>query len=963
LKNFIEIIGAKENNLKNVTVKIPRDKMTVVTGVSGSGKSSLAFDVLFAEGQRRFLETLSAYARSRVPQMKRPDVQFIKGLSPIVSINQRRGISNPRSTIGSLTDIGSYIRLLFSVVGEAYCPYCERKISTKTSGQLADEISSLPEGAIVEVRAILFKVYGEDYQYLLDQIRNHGYRRFKINNELFDIGQKLDLFEDEDYQIEAIIDKFTVKGDIYKQVIETIENAFYIGQRLIIIDVLNADELKVDLKKFYSFTCPEHHSVCGELLPWFFTSNDPESACVTCNGLGTHFRASPFLLIQDENKSIRDGALDSRNINLSQKTYKRFNNMRGVMMHSVALHYNFSLDTPFKELSKEIQNIIFYGSNGEKVEIVIPPDAPIQDDKNKGRKVAWDGFVTQIDRWYKRVTRERTPKSYEEDYYKRVMVEQRCPDCKGLKLQKHRTFIRINDQNIHEVNSLPIDELQEFLEKMSINEDKKHLAGPVLEEIMKRLKVMKNIGLEYLNLNRRTDTLSAGELQRTKLSTQIGSELMGLMFVLDEPSIGLHPRDSHKLIDVLHKMRDLGNTVIVIEHDVDTMQAADHLIEMGPGPGIYGGEVVIQGTLNDLKSSSKSITGQYLSGKKTIVIPSKRRESNGHSLVIMGARENNLQNIDVKIPLGNFVCITGVSGSGKSSLIHEILYKNLYSVFRDKRIIPGECDRIEGTEHIRDIRNIDQTPIGRSARSNPATYIGFYDKIRRLFVDLEESKARGYELKHFSFNASTGGRCPECSGWGRIITPLQYMADIESTCSVCKGARFRKEILEIKYQNKTIADILDMSVEEALWFFKDDNYLTHKLKVMQDLGLGYLKIGQSSSTISGGEAQRIKLAKELGKIKRDKDNLYILDEPTTGLHLADIQRLLDIINRLVDEGNTVIVIEHNLEVIKTADHVIDLGPEGGKMGGKIIAQGTPEEVTKIKDSYTGQYLKSHLAYK
>ncbi|NPE09690.1 MAG: excinuclease ABC subunit UvrA, partial [Asgard group archaeon] len=551
----------------------------------------------------------------------------------------------------------------------------------------------------------------------------------------------------------------------------------------------------------------------------------------------------------------------------------------------------------------------------------------------------------------------------EEDMYKRVMVEQTCPDCKGLKLQKHRRYVRLNNKDIQEVNSLPIDELDMFLEKLAIEDEKKHLAEPVLEEIMKRLKVMRSIGLDYLSLDRRTDTLSGGELQRTKLSTQIGSELMGLMFILDEPSIGLHPRDSHKLINILHKMRDLGNTVIVIEHDVDTMQAADHVIEMGPGPGIYGGEIVTQGTLNDIKTHKKSITGQYLSGRKTIVIPSKRRESNGHSLVIKGARENNLQNVDVKIPLGNFVCVTGVSGSGKSSLIHEILYKNLYSVFRDKRIIPGECDKVDGIEHIKDIRNIDQTPIGRSARSNPATYIGFFDKIRRLYVELEESKARGYELKHFSFNASTGGRCPECSGWGRIITPLQYMADIESTCTVCKGTRFRKEILEIKYQNKTISDILDMSVVEALDFFKDDNYLSHKLKVMQDLGLGYLKIGQSSSTISGGEAQRIKLANELGKIKRDKDNLYILDEPTTGLHLADIQRLLDIINRLVNEGNTVIVIEHNLDVIKTADHVLDLGPEGGKLGGKIVAQGTPEEVAKVKDSYTGQYLKSHLKIK
>ncbi len=960
MTNYIEIVGANQNNLKNVTVSIPRDKLTVVTGVSGSGKSSLVFDVLYAEGQRKFLETLSAYARSRLPQMKRPDVQIIKGLSPIVSIDQKRGISNPRSTVGSLTDIGSFIRLLYSVIGEGYCPYCNQKVPIKTAGQIADKIQSLPDGAIVEVRVLLFKIYGEDYQFLLDKVRNHGYRLFRINGEIFDIGQKIELDEDEEYTIEAIIDKFTVKGDIYKQVIETIENAFYIGQKFIRIEILNAEELKIDLPQFYDFTCQEHHVVVGELLPWFFTPNDLESACLTCMGLGLYYRASPILLIKDENKSLNEGALDPRVINISQKTYKRFNNMRGVMIHSLSLHYGFSLDIPFKELPHEIQNLLFYGSNGEKIEIIIPPDAPIQNDPNKGKKVAWEGYLARIDRWYKRITKSRTPKSYEEDLYKRIMVEQLCPDCKGAKLQKQRFFIRIKDKNIHEMNSLPIDELYELMSNLTVDEDKKHLAGPILEEILKRLKVMVKIGLEYLSMDRRTDTLSGGELQRTKLSTQIGSDLMGLMFVLDEPSIGLHPRDSHKLINIMYNMRDLGNTIITIEHDVDTILAADHIIEIGPGAGIHGGNIITQGKIDDLKNNENSITGQYLSGKKVIAIPPKRRQSNGHTLTIKGARENNLKNIDVKIPLGLFICVTGVSGSGKSSLIHDILYKRLKAIFRDSRIIPGDHDSIEGTENIRDIRNIDQTPIGRSARSNPATFIGFYDRIREIFTELEESKARGYNLQHFSFNTKTGGRCPECGGWGRVITPLQYMADIESVCPVCKGARFRKEILEVKYRNKTIADILDMCVEEALDFFKDNNYLVQKLKVMNELGLGYLMIGQSSSTISGGEAQRIKLARELGKLKLDSDNLYILDEPTTGLHLADIQRLLDIINRLVDEGNTVIVIEHNLEMIKSADYVIDLGPGAGKLGGQIVTEGTPEEISRCKESYTGQFLKKIL---
>ncbi|NHJ85461.1 MAG: excinuclease ABC subunit A [Asgard group archaeon] len=960
MSHFIEIIGAKENNLQNVTVKIPRDKLTVITGVSGSGKSSLAFDVLYAEGQRRFLETLSAYARSRVPQMKRPDVQFIKGLSPIVSIDQKRGISNPRSTVGSLTDIGSYLRLLYSVIGEAYCPYCNSKIEIKSAGQIADAINSLPEGTIVEVRAVLFKIYDEDYQYLLDQIRNHGYRRFRINDEIHDIGKEITLDENEEYKIEVIIDKFTVNGDIYKQVIETIENAFVIGQKLISIEIINPENLGDDATVINTYTCPEHHTVCGELLPWFFTSNDPESACETCAGIGTHFRASPLLIVSDENKSIREGALDSRVINLSQKTYKRFNNIRGVMMHSLTLHYNFSWDTPFKDLSKDIKEILFYGSKGEKIEIVIPPDAPIQDDKNKGKMVAWEGYIARIDRWYKKVTKQRTPKSYEEDLIRRIMIEQECPACKGRKLKKHRDFIKIDNKTYFETTLLPLDELNVFLEKLKIPDDKKHLAEPILEEILKRLKVMISIGLDYISLDRRTDTLSGGELQRTKLSTQIGSELMGLLFVLDEPSIGLHSRDSHKLINILKNMRDLGNTVIVIEHDIDTIEASDHIIELGPGPGIHGGKIIEEGSIEKIKSSQKSITGSYLSGKMQISKSEKRRQYNGHHLQIKGARENNLKNIDVKIPLGVFVCITGVSGSGKSSLIHDILYKQLLTVFRDRKIIPGEHDTIDGIEFIRDIRNIDQTPIGRSSRSNPATYIGFYDKIRKIYTDLEESKARGYEAKHFSFNASTGGRCPECAGWGRIITPLQYMADIESECPVCKGLRFRKEILEIKYRNKTIADVLDMSVEEALEFFSDDSYLTTKLQVMNDLGLGYLKIGQASSTISGGEAQRIKLARELGKIKQEQDNLYILDEPTTGLHLADIQKLLDVINRLVNEGNTIIVIEHNLDVIKTADYVIDLGPEGGKLGGFVVAQGTPEEIALNSKSYTGKYLKNYL---
>ena len=958
MKNQIEIIGARENNLQNINVKIPRDKLTVITGVSGSGKSSLAFDVIFSEGQRRFLESLSAYARSRLPQLKKPDVDFIHGLSPVVSIEQKRGISNPRSTVASLTDIGSYLRLLFSVIGTAHCPYCEKPIAIQTKNQIAERIQSLPEGTKVEIRAVLFKVYGEPYQFILDKIRNHGYRKFRINEKLHDISEPIELDEDENYQVEAIIDTIAVKGDIYKQLMETLENGFYIGQRFVRLEILNPDHLHNKPNNFYEgFTCPDHHYVCGELAPWFFTPNDPESACYTCVGLGTYMRAAPFLLIEDGQKSLREGALDTQVFNISQKTYKKFNNPNALLIHSLAKHYNFSLDVPFKDLPQEIQDIIFYGTKGEKFEIILPNDSPVKTDKTVGKKVSFEGLVPRFDRWYKRTTKRRTPETYEQRWMFRIMVEYPCPDCHGKKLQKHRWLIKINGKDIHECSKMPLDDLLEFLEKIKLPEERKHLGEPALNELKSRLQTMTDIGLQYLNLDRRTDTLSGGELQRSKLSTQIGSGLMGMLYVLDEPSIGLHPRDSRRLITTLERLRDLGNTVLVVEHDVDTMRAADHLIEMGPGPGIHGGKVVAEGTLDEFRKNPKSITGQYLAGVKKIALPERRRKPNGHEIRVVGARENNLKNIDVRIPLGVFVCITGVSGSGKSSLIHDILYKKLYALKRDRRIIPGEHDELQGYEHISDIRNIDQSPIGRSSRSNPATYIGFYDRIQKLFAQTLEATAKGYSEKDFSFNSKFGGRCVECSGEGTITTELQYMPDVESICPACKGARFNKEILEIKYKGKNIAEILRMTVEEATKFFSDNSYLKHKLEVLNQLGLGYIELGQPSTTISGGEAQRLKLARELGKIKRERDNLYILDEPTTGLHLADIKKLLDILNRLVDEGNTVLVIEHNLDVIKTADHIIDLGPDGGQNGGKIVAQGTPEEIINNTNSYTAQHLR------
>lgn len=958
MKSQIEIIGARENNLQNININIPRGKLTVITGVSGSGKSSLAFDVVFSEGQRRFLEPLSAYARSRLPQLKKPDVDFIHGLSPVVSIEQKRGISNPRSTVASLTDIGSYLRLLFSVIGTAHCPFCEKPVAVQTKNQIAERIQSLPEGTKVEIRAVLFKVYGEPYQFILDKTRNQGYRKFRINGELHDISKAIDLDEDKDYEVEVVVDTIVVRGDIYKQLMETLENGLSIGQKFLRLEILTPAHSDDKSKRFYeNFACPDHHYICGELSPWYFTPNDPESACLTCVGLGTYMRAAPFLLIENEEKSLREGALDTQVFNISQKTYKRFNNSNALLIHSLAKHYNFSLDVPFKDLPPKIHDIIFYGTKGEKFEIFLPDDSPVKDDKSVGKKVSFEGLVPRFDRWYKRTTKKRTPETYEQRLMYRIMVEYPCPDCQGTKLQKHRRLVRINGMDIHECSRMPLDDVLGFLEKIKLPEEKKNLGEPALNELKSRLQTLIDIGLQYLDLDRRTDTLSGGELQRAKLSTQIGSELMGMLYVLDEPSIGLHPRDSRRLISTLEKLRDLGNTVLVVEHDIDTMLAADCLIEMGPGPGIHGGKVVAEGTLEEFKRNPSCLTGQYLSGKKKIALSRGRRKPNGQEIRIVGAQENNLQKIDVRIPLGVFICVTGVSGSGKSSLIHDILYKKLYALKRDRRIIPGEHEELEGHEYISDVRNIDQSPIGRSPRSNPATYIGFYDRIQRLFAQTPEAKIKGYSERDFSFNSKSSGRCVVCSGKGTVTTELQYMPDVESVCTACKGARFNKEILEIKYKGKNIAEVLRMTVEEAMKFFSDHSYLKHKLGVLNELGLGYIELGQPSTTISGGEAQRLKLARELGKIKRERDNLYILDEPTTGLHLADIQKLLDILNRLVDEGNTVLVIEHNLDVIKTADYIIDLGPDGGKNGGKIVAQGTPKEIVSNFDSYTAQYLR------
>ncbi|MHA1933722.1 MAG: excinuclease ABC subunit UvrA [Candidatus Thorarchaeota archaeon] len=955
MRTTIEISGARENNLKNVSVEIPRDKLVVVTGVSGSGKSSLAFDVLFGEGQRRFMESLSAYARSRIPMVKRPDVDYVKGLSPVLSISQTQGIRNPRSTVGTLTETHSYLRLLYSSVSVPHCPYCDKEVSSRTPHQIADRIQSLPFGTQIEILAPVFKIYGENYDFLFDEIRNAGCRDIWINGELLSISDKFELDEDEAYNIEAVVDRFVINGDQSKQIVHALIECQVIGEGFVHVNIIDPDKNEIDVTSFYSdIACPEHHIHAGELLPWFFSSNESDASCRTCGGLGTYMRTDPFLLVIDPDKSISEGAIEKFALNMETLTFKRMINWHYVRVYSMAQHYGFSLDTPVKDLSDEIKDIIFNGTRGKKFELIRPPDET-RDHSNFGRMIVDHGLLNRIDRWYKRSSKRRSPKDYEERIAQKLMVEKACPDCNGTKLRATRMLMRINGKNIFEIGEQSIREMRLFMDCVKVAEEKSHIAGPIITEVKKRLDLMIEIGLDYLSLNRRADTLSGGELQRTRLTTQIGSELMGMLVVLDEPSIGLHAKDSMKVVDTLKKLRDIGNSIIVVEHDVDTMRSADHIIEMGPGPGVHGGKIVAEGRIDVIEKTENSITGQYLSGRRTIPVPETRRKSNGQKVRILGARANNLKDVDVEIPLGVFVCATGVSGSGKSSLVDEILHKKLQSIFRDRRILPGPHKSVEGIEYLKDVRNIDQSAIGRSSRSNPATYVGVFDKIRRIFADLPESEERGFSFSDFTYN-QTGERCPDCKGEGVVRTELQFMPDVESICPACKGTRFTQEIQEVKYKGKSISEVLDMTVEEAMTFFEDVNLITHKLKTMHELGLGYLKLGQPSNQLSGGEAQRVKLARELGKIKSVKGNLYILDEPTTGLHLADIQKLLDCLNRLVDAGNTVLVIEHHLDVIKNADYVIDLGPGGGEDGGLIVAAGTPEEIMQVEGSHTGRYL-------
>ena len=951
MQKSIDVQNARENNLKNVSVSLPRDKLIVVTGVSGSGKSSLAFDTVYAEGQRRLLASMSSYAKRFVGQLKKPDVDFVNGLSPVVSIDQKTIGSNPRSTVGTMTDVSDYLRMLYATVGTPHCPYCEKKVPVKTPHQMMERMLALPKGTEVEVRAPVFKIYGEDYEYTLEQIRVNGYRRARINGKEKDLGSNVELDEEKEYRIEAIVDSFVVEKGIDKQVVTSLEHGLKLGDGLLVFEITSRLS-KAKKDKFYkSFGCAKDKVIAGTMHHRNFTFNDPSGACPTCTGLGTSMRVHPQLLVPDPSRSLNEGAFVKEAMQHKRDTWG------GRMLYSLSKAFKIDLDKPYEKLPKKTIDLLLYGSKGKKLEIKIPPGG--KPHKSEGKKVSFRGVITQIEnnyRWYRK--RGESSAGFD-NYLKKIMVEHPCPECHGARLKRSRRLVSINKTNLFEAGEMHLVELVKFLKSIKPTAKQKGVVDIILREVTTRLDLLISIGLDYLNLNRKSSTLSGGEAQRIRLSSQIGSGLMGMLYVLDEPSIGLHPKDNAKMIETLRRLRDIGNTVIVVEHDEETIRAADHIVEIGPGPGIHGGEVVVDGPLKKIESCKKSATGRFLSGRDEIPVPMHRRMPSEKQLLVQGARENNLRNLDVAIPLGQFVCVTGASGSGKSSLIHEIVYKKLYNVLHDSRVLSGDHDDLVGHEFIDDVINIDQSPIGRSPRSNPATYIGFYDNIRKLFAETEESKARKYTTSRFSFNVK-GGRCEECSGEGTIVTKLSFMPDVEVTCPTCKGDRYNEETLQVTYQDKNISDVLNMSIEEGVDFFADQATILRKLTVMYELGLGYLTIGHPSTILSGGEAQRVKLASELGKLKRGKHNLYILDEPTTGLHFADIERLLLSLNRLVENGHTVLVIEHNLDVIKTADYIIDLGPEGGHKGGKIMATGTPEKVASSKTSHTGKFLKKCL---
>lgn len=936
-KDKIIIRGAREHNLKNVDIEIPRDKFVVITGLSGSGKSSLAFDTIYAEGQRRYVESLSSYARQFLGQMEKPDIDYIEGLSPAISIDQKTTSKNPRSTVGTVTEIYDYLRLLFARIGTPHCPKCGKEISQQTIDQMVDTIKTLPQGAKLQLLAPVISGKKGEHVKVLEDIKKGGYVRVRVDGEVLDINDEIKLEKTKKHNIEIIVDRLVVKEDMDKRLADSLETVMKLTNGIAIVDVIGDREIMFS----QNFACPECGISIEDLAPRMFSFNNPFGKCPKCDGLGGLSEMDPDRIIPDRSKSISEGAIDPWK-NLDEESWY-YN-----ILSAAAKRYDFSLDTPIEQLPDEIVDMLLYGNKGEKLKVKYTRDF------GKGEiMVAVEGVVNNLERRYR-----ETKSDYMKSEIEKYMSTRPCPECKGQRLKKESLSVKIGGLSIAQVSDMSIYKMKDFFAGLQLTEKQKLISKLILKEIKERLEFLLNVGLEYLTLSRASGTLSGGEAQRIRLATQIGSSLMGVLYILDEPSIGLHQRDNDKLLKTLRNLTNLGNTLLVVEHDEDTMHAADHIIDMGPGAGVHGGYVVAEGPLDTILQCEDSITGQYLSGRKKIEIPEKRRKPNGKRIDILGAKENNLKNIDVSFPLGVFTCVTGVSGSGKSTIVNEILYKAVASSLYRTKLHPGAHKSIKGLEHLDKIIDIDQSPIGRTPRSNPATYTGVFDIIREVYASTPEAKMRGYKNGRFSFNVK-GGRCEACKGDGIIKIEMQFLPDVYVPCEVCKGKRYNRETLEVKYKGKNISDLLDMTVEDALEFFENLPRIQRKMQTLYDVGLGYIKLGQPSTQLSGGEAQRIKLATELSKRSTGK-TLYILDEPTTGLHTADIHKLLGILDRLVDAGNSIVVIEHNLDVIKRADHIIDLGPEGGDRGGTIVAQGTPEYIAEVPESYTGQFLKKVL---
>ena len=940
MHTHITVKGARVNNLKNIDVSIPRDKLVVLTGLSGSGKSSLAFDTIYAEGQRRYVESLSSYARMFLGQMEKPDVDYIDGLSPAISIDQKTTSKNPRSTVGTVTEIYDYLRLLWARVGTPHCPICGKEIKQQTVDQIIDQVLALPEGARIQVMAPVIRGKKGEHTKVFEDARKSGYVRCRVDGIAYDLSEEIKLEKNKKHEIDVVVDRLVIRPDITRRLTDSVEIAANLAGGLVVVNVVGEDR---DILFSQNYACEDCGVSMEELTPRMFSFNNPFGACPTCMGLGSQMKIDPELIIPNKDLSIVEGAI----------TASGWNNVKGdgisrMYFDALSKKYKFKLNTPVKDLPKEIMDVILYGTGGEKL--------TLHYDQPRGQGTLYqpfEGIVNNLERRYRETQSDSVKRELEE-----CMSECPCPTCRGRRLKRESLAVTVGGLDIDSYCRKSVSDALDFMDHLELNPTQTMIAAQILKEIKNRLGFLRSVGLQYLTLSREAGTLSGGESQRIRLATQIGSSLMGVLYILDEPSIGLHQRDNDKLLATLKKLRDLGNTLLVVEHDEDTMRQADYIVDIGPGAGVNGGRVVAAGTPEEVMNTPGSITGDYLSGRKKIPVPTQRRSGNGHYLKIFGAAENNLRHVDVAIPLGTFTCVTGVSGSGKSSLVNEILYKKLGADLNRVKVRPGKHDRIEGEEYLDKVINIDQSPIGRTPRSNPATYTGLFNDIRDLFASTPDAKSRGYGPGRFSFN-TRGGRCEACTGDGLIKIEMHFLPDIYVPCEVCKGRRYNRETLEVRYKGKSIYDVLEMTVDEALPFFENLPRIYNRLKTLEEVGLGYVKLGQPSTELSGGEAQRIKLATELSKRSTGK-TIYILDEPTTGLHTADVHKLIEVLQKLVDTGNTVVVIEHNLDVIKTADHLIDLGPEGGDGGGTVVCTGTPEEVAACPASYTGQYLKKML---